>query len=155
MLSTSRVTRILAITLMLWCAGAGCMMVSYARGGDTEAAVSESASSAAQDMAGMPACHARQKKNRKLATSKTLATRSVNQLKLPMPTRSGAMSCCPLTTGSIAVASRAQSNHTAAAISNTDSQIPNLERLTNKPLAVPLRLPNRARSYLLDCAFLI
>lgn len=151
-----KIGKALAIALMLWCAGTGCMMVSYASAGATEAVTVESSSPAVEDMAGMPACHAQRQKNRKVTTSKAPAAGNVGQVNLPGPSRSGAMSCCPLTTGSIAAASRAQWNDDGAtAIANTDSQIPNLEGLRNKPLAIPLRLPNRAHSYLLDCAFLI
>lgn len=151
-----KISKVLAIALILWCAGTGCMMVSYASGGDTVAATAESVSPAADQMAGMPACHARRQKNRKVTTSQASAAGNLGQVSLPGPSRSGAMSCCPLTTGSIAAASRPQSNDDAPTqIANTDSQIPNLEGLRNKPIAIPLRLANRAHSYLLGCAFLI
>jgi hypothetical protein len=148
-------SKALAVALMLWCAGTGCMMVSYARAGDTESAVAESSSPSAEDMAGMPACHAQHHKNRKVTTSKTPAAVSFSQLNLPLPNRSGAMSCCPLTSGSIAAASRSQSNSSVPALAKTGSALPDLIASRTAPVAVPLRLPNRAHSYLLDCAFLI
>ena len=151
----SKPSKVLAIALMLWCAGAGCIMVSYARAAETETAAAESASPAAEDMAGMPACHAKHKKNRKVTTSKTSTNASVGQLNLPSPVRSGAMNCCPLTSGSIAATSRSQSNSPAPALANTGSQLPDSFISRTAPVPVPLRLPNRARSYLLDCAFLI
>jgi hypothetical protein len=40
-------------------------------------------------------------------------------------------------------------------LSPTDSSAFKLLTSNQKPVAVPLRLPNRAESYLLDCAFLI
>ena len=144
---------VLALALMLWCAGTGCMMVSYARGADAQVAVTESSSG--EEMAGMPACHAQRNKNRKVASPKTSTADGIVQINLPTPSRSGSMSCCPLTSGSIAAASRAQSNDAAPAPANTDSQFLNSKPSSTTPVAVPLRLPNRAYSYLLDCAFLI
>lgn len=144
----------LAIALILWCAGTGCVMVSYARGGDAGARIAESASPAVQNM-GMPSCHARREKTGKVTTKKTSAAASVDQVGLPSPSRSGAMSCCPLTNGLIAAASRSHSNSAVPALANTGSQLPDLMASRPGPIAVPLRLPNRAHSYLLDCAFLI
>ena len=148
-------SRVLAIALMLWCAGTGCMMVSYARAAGPEAAAAESNSPAAEDMAGMPACHAQHKKNRKVTTAITSPSLSVGQFNLPGPARSGAMNCCPLTSGSIAATSRSQSNSAAPVLANTGSQLTDLITSRTRPVAVPLRLPNRAHSYLLGCAFLI
>ena len=151
----SKPFKVLAVALMLWCAGTGCMLVSYACAAETETAAAESASPAAEDMAGMPACHAQHKKNRNIATSKTPAAVSVGQFNLPSPARSGAINCCPLTSGSIAATSRPQSNSPALALANTGSQLTDLLTSRTAPVAVPLRLPNRAHSYLLGCAFLI
>jgi hypothetical protein len=131
------------------------MMVSYARGADSETAAAEPTSLAAEDMAGMPACHAQHKKNRKVTTSKTSAAFPVGQFDLPGPARSGAMNCCPLTSGSIAATSRPQSNSPASALANTGSQLTDFLTSRTATVAVPLRLPNRAHSYLLGCAFLI
>ena len=152
---TSKLTKALAIALMFWCAGAGCMMVSYARAGDKVTAVADSGSSASEEMAAVPACHAHKQKTRKAKTSKATTADTVGQFNLPTPSRSGAMSCCPLTTGSIAPASRSQSNSSAPAVTHPDFQLPNLINTQTAPVAVPLRLPNRAHSYLLDCSFLI
>ncbi len=71
------------------------------------------------------------------------------------PPQSGAMSCCPLTSGSIVVTSRSQSNDNATVLQQSDSSSQLLVDSSPSPVAVPLRLPNRAHSYLLDCAFLI
>jgi hypothetical protein len=65
------------------------------------------------------------------------------------------MNCCPLTSGSIAATSRSQSNSAAPVLANTGSQLTDLITSRTRPVAVPLRLPNRAHSYLLGCAFLI
>ena len=141
----------LALVLVFWCAGTGCMLVSYATAGGTP--VADSASGPSEGKTAAPSCHAHRQKNQK-PISKTVAGDKVRQLNLPMPSRSAALSCCPLTSGSMAVAYRPQS-HSAPALTNSESPILNLAPLTTAPVAVPIRLPNRAGSYLLDCAFRI
>jgi hypothetical protein len=140
----------LALVLVFWCAGTGCLLVSYATGGGTPLA--DSASGPADEMTVASACHAHRQKNRK-TISKTAANDRVEQLNLPLPSRSAALSCCPLTSGSIAAAYRPQS-HTAPASMSSESQI-NLAHSTTAPLAIPVGLPDRAHSYLLDCTFRI
>lgn len=142
--------KLLALVLVFWCAGTSCVLVSFTTAGETTVAESALAPS---DAMTVPSCHANLHKNRK-TTSKTAAADRVGQLDPPTPFRSGAMSCCPLTSGSIA-ATRPQSQNSAAALTNSESQILNLDLVLPAPLAVPLRLPNRAHAYLLDCAFLI
>lgn len=150
---------LLAIALMFWCAGTGCIMVSYARAsmGDMDA----SAQSALQPMSTSAAmnshacCKAKhQGLNRSITSRKSFAS-ELTQFTLPSPAQGDAMSCCPLTSGSIVVASRSQTNDNASEVAHTNSSSPKLENSNQTPVAVPLRLPNRARSYLLDCAFLI
>ena len=153
-----KLLKALAIALMFWCAGAGCMMVSYAKG-----AMSEMDSSAAADMhamthmSGSMDAHACCKAKRKGAKRSASADspNEFTEFTIPEPVQSNAMNCCPLTSGSIVVASRSTSTDEAPAVSPTDSSI--FKPLTSyqKPLAIPLQLPNRAESYLLDCAFLI
>jgi len=152
----------LSLLLMLWCAGAGCMMVSYAR-----AAASDSDESALMDHAlggsirmDAHACckakHRAAKAHPQRAESKLSSeSAELNRLTIPSPpTQSGVMNCCPLTTGSIAVASRSQSNDSST-LQLSDSFSPLLVASNPLPRVTPLRLPNRAHSYLLDCAFLI
>jgi hypothetical protein len=142
----------LALVLVFWCAGTGCTLVSYATAGGTP--VADSASGPSDGMTAAPSCHEHRQKNRKTA-SKTAAADRVEQVDLPMPSRSAALSCCPLTSGSIAAAYRPQSHNSAPALTNSESQILNLAHLTAAPVAVPTRLPDRAHSYLLDCTFRI
>jgi hypothetical protein len=156
---------IMALALIFWCAGAGCMIVSYARASMTEA--SGPSDSVHQMMAGMSSsmdahacCKAqhRSKVRHQLraespASSELLAA---NLLALPStPTESDVMSCCPLTSGSIVIGSRSQSDDHANILDEAGSSSLLLIKSNPPPLAVPLRLPNRANSYLLDCAFLI
>ena len=152
MIDLGKFGKSLALVLVFWSAGTGCMLVSYATAGGTP--VADSASGLSDRMTATPSCHAHRQKNRK-TTPKTAAADRVGQLNLPMPSRSAALSCCPLTSGSIAAAYRPDSQSCAPALTNSESQILNLARLTTAPVAVPMRLPNRAHSYLLDCTFRI
>jgi hypothetical protein len=149
---------LVAIALIFWCAGAGCLMVSYARASMSE--MDSSAQSAEQPMTHMHAsmdahacCKAKHKADKR--SSARSSSIEFTQFTVPVPAPKGAMSCCPLTSGSIVVAARSQSNDNASALAQTDSSSLKLSRSHQTPIAIPLRLPNRAESYLLDCAFLI
>ena len=158
--SAGNTFRALAIALIFWCAGAGCMMVSYARASMSE--MDSSGSSAEQAMLHMSGamnahecCKAKHKAEKRTPSVKWPSSSELTEFTIPAPAPSGAMSCCPLTSGSIVVASRSQSNDSAPALAQADSSSPKLSSSNAKPVATPLRLPNRADSYLLDCAFLI
>ena len=152
----SKLLKALAIALIFWCAGAGCMMVSYAKG-----AMAEIDSMDAPAMAHMSgsmdahACCKAKRKGAKRSNSAESGQTEFTQFTFPEPVPSNAMNCCPLTSGSIVVTSRSTANDEAPALSPSDS--PAFKPLVSyqRPLAIPLRLPNRAESYLLDCAFLI
>ncbi len=151
---------LVAIALTIWCAGAGCMMVSYAQSamsaGDSAAPAAEqtiAASSAAMDS--HACCKAKHKALKPTRAASKSTNIELSELTLIPPARGDAMSCCPLTSGSIVVASRSQSTETGSALELADSSALNLQTSYETPLTVPLRLPNRAHSYLLDCAFLI
>jgi hypothetical protein len=149
-------SKALAIALMFWCAGTGCMMVSYARAEMSD--MDSSAQPAEQPMAHMSTAmdaHACCKAKHKSAKRTKPTHRSIDTEFTVPPIQTGAMSCCPLTSGSLVVASRSQSNDRGSALIETDSSSLNLSNSDHTPVAVPLRLPNRAESYLLDCAFLI
>jgi hypothetical protein len=143
--------KLLALVLVFWCAGTGCMLVSYATAFGTP--VADLAPASSDGMRGAPSCHAQRQKSPKTAFKKA-STASVWQVDLPAPFRSPAMSCCPLTSGSIAVAYRPQS-HNPPALTNSESQILKLNDPRTAPVAAPMRRPKRVHSYLLDCAFLI
>jgi hypothetical protein len=149
----------IAIALMFWCAGTGCLMVSYARGMSEP---DSSAAAAEESMKGMHAsmdahacCKAKHKNTKRAKAVESPRDLQFTQFGLPAPLQNNAMSCCPLTTGSIVIATRSQSNDSASASAVTDSSSFKLTSLETRPLAVPLRLPNRVHAYLLDCAFLI
>jgi hypothetical protein len=160
-----RIRSMTALALIFWCAGAGCMLVSYARASMTDAV--DSSQSAVQMLAGassaMDAHACCKAKHRSASGNQTQPASSASSayaeqilLSIPTaPTQSGAMSCCPLTSGSMVVASRSQSNDRAIVSEATSSSSLLVISSDPPPLSVPLRLPDRAHSYLLDCAFLI
>jgi hypothetical protein len=152
-----KLLKALAIALMLWCAGAGCMMVSYAKGAMSDMDSQAPAEAHAMHMSGSMDAHECCKAKRKGAKRSALgeSPSEFTQVTIPEPVQSNAMNCCPLTSGSIVVASRSTSNDETPALSQTDSSAFKPSISYQRPLAIPLRLPNRAKSYLLDCAFLI
>ena len=155
-----KMSKALALALMFWCAGAGCMMVSYAQGAMREMDSSDGVDmSSMTHMSGSMDAHACCKAKHKNARRSQAASQSkfseFKEFTVPAPVQSAAMSCCPLTSGSIVFASRSNGNDDASVLSNTDSSAFKLFSSNQKPVAPPLRLPNRANSYLLDCAFLI
>ena len=153
---------VLAFGLMFWCAGAGCMIVSYARAAAIDlndaAVVLDHAMAGSMSMDAHACCKAKRpsaKGHHSRAEAKSLSA-ELNLWTTPStPTQTGMMICCPLTSGSIVVSARSQSNDRATVIQPADSASLLLITSDPAPLAVPLRLPNRAHSYLLDCAFLI
>ena len=152
--SDGKLSKALAIALMLWCAGAGCLLVSYARQAMPSVTV-DLASPPSEELTDAPACHSHRQKKQEASTANT-ATNTARRVSLPKPSRSRSMSCCPLTNGSIVSASRAQANPDqsiapAADNTNNPSQVP----FDPAPLDVPLRLPNQHHLYLRGCAFLI
>jgi len=151
---------LMALALIFWCAGAGCMMVSYARGAMSEMNTPQSAQQSMTTMSAMmdahACCKARHSPSKHSANSFTKSDGLERmQEALPASSSSDAMSCCPLTSGSIVIASRSQSNDDNSVLNHTSSSSLQLTKTNPSILAVPLRPPNRARAYLLDCAFLI
>jgi len=154
-----KLLKALAIAMMFWCAGAGCMMVSYAKG-----AMSDMDSPAASDAPAMHhmsgamdahGCCKAKRRGAKRSNSAESTAGEFTEFTIPVPVQGNSMNCCPLTSGSIVVASRSASNDEAPALSQTQSSDFRLLPSERKPVVAPLRLPNRAGSYLLDCAFLI
>lgn len=153
---------VLAFGLMFWCAGTGCMMATYARAAATElndaAVVMDHAMAGSMSVDAHACCKARRPsvKGHQARPESKSESAELNLLTLPStPSPTGVMDCCPLTTGSIVVTSRSQSNDRATVRHHADPASLLLIPSDPAPLAVPLRLPNRAHSYLLDCAFLI
>lgn len=154
----------LAFALVFWCAGTGCVLVSYANStaiggtGSSPAQTEEPASSGANN-----SCHARHGSQKQEVPAQTRTnttsemTTGFEQIALPENRDPlGSMSCCPLAVGTFVVASRPHAND-----SNTAKLIPNepfslsLTNIHAAPRAYPLRLPNQDQTYLRCCVFLI
>ena len=78
---------------------------------------------------------------------------------IALPTNSapsGAMSCCPLTSGSFVVASHTRANEANESVLAHGNDLPlSLAKSNAAPLATPLRLPSQNQTYLRCCVFLI
>jgi hypothetical protein len=140
---------VVALALVFWFGGAGCLAVSYAR----TASARETATPGNEH----DCCKARRKPSGKMRKS-PLAHRS-DQLdfKLGFPALPGparAISCCPLTAGSMVTSARSQTGDQLS-LSQPTSFSGASANWNHAPPRVPLRLPNQAQSYLLDCVFLI
>jgi len=153
----------LTLALMLWCAGAGCMIVSYAhaaRIGSYTASVSSAAHAPTPgSMQTHHCCTSRQALERHVSPWQTGPAESLVNLAAlaESPNSLRVMNCCPLTSGSIVA------NGSSSRISNDDAS----ESLglgaassvrngfaTMLP-ANSLRLTNQSHTYLRGCAFLI
>jgi len=160
----------IAFALILWCAGAGCMLVSYAHGAGMSGPEASHSQPGKKSWTGLSAsvsthscCKARHGSSKQTseAGTQTLSradsSTDVEQVSLTeTPAPSGVMSCCPLTTGSFVVASRTHSNDTnSTALAQSNSLSFALTNLRPAPLAIPPRLPDQEQTYLRCCVFLI
>lgn len=149
----------LAIALMLWCAGTGCVLVRSAQATDIgagDSALAESMNAGEMGASQHAACHAKQaQKPGKASRSRPQLTKAFEQGNFPRPGRSDAMSCCPLVNGLFVTSSRGQSQDDAGIIALNDSALLALTNSSPAPLVVPLRLPDQHHLYLRGCAFLI
>jgi hypothetical protein len=163
----SRFRSALAFALGLWCAGAGCMMVSYARAtvmDNSDIPVTKSTGEDASSSMGSHACckarRTKSKRNRQLAISHagSLPSAVIGFRDVVLPLQStppDAVSCCPLTSGSF-VQSRSSSSY------DEDSQVSPPDALffafAHSEVSLrggpPYRL-SQDRTYLACCAFLI
>jgi hypothetical protein len=158
----SRSRAIIAFALVAWCAGTGCMIVGYARAAAAESRLAAElvghATGGSMSTDAHACCKAkRPSEARRVRTeARPAETPELNLLTTPSaPTQTGVMNCCPLTSGTIVATSRSQSNDEAVILHQPNSATLLSIKSDPAPLAVPLRLPDRAHSYLLDCAFLI
>jgi hypothetical protein len=155
----SRLRSTLATALIIWCAGAGCMMVSYARGEAMRAETSKTSSPAGWGQASGSAgahdcCKARHASERRAALSRQTVTTNFEELG-EVPNSSDTMSCCPLTSGTFVISSR-QTVSNENALANHDAGVhPVVVNMPARFHARPLRLPNQDQTYLRDCVFLI
>jgi hypothetical protein len=157
----------LAFTLVLWCAGAGCMLVSYAH--DASMANPEVASAPANGSTwtGVSAsagthscCRARHSSQHgSPANSHRPGPLAAGSEEVALPESSNSsetMNCCPLTSGTFLVTARqsVSGDHVSAA-PQSDAPTFVLAHVDATPRALPLRLPNQNQTYLRCCSFLI
>ena len=156
----------LAFTLVLWCAGAGCMLVSYAHGAsmaNTEAASAPASGSTWIGLSTSSGTHSCCKARHSSQHASTIAHRHVSvateleeATSLESSNPLDAMSCCPLTSGTLVVTIRQSVRDERASLA-TKSDAPAfvLVHMDATPRALPLRLPNQNQTYLRCCSFLI
>lgn len=169
-LPSIRIVRfVLAHTISLWIAGAGCMigcegMVATAAtvpsssqeehsGHHSGQKVSLVASGHACSSSGSHSCCAKSAGETKSAAKQT--SESETTLVTVSGSSSGIMNC-PLAVGRAAIAAKIRTNEVASATGLGHSILPAenvLERTS--PLSTPARLPNRGHTYLRCCVFLI
>jgi hypothetical protein len=162
----NRLRAALAFTLVLWCAGVGCMLVSYAHGASMANLEAASAQANGSTWAGLSASagtHSCCKARHSSQYAPTITHRhasdaaELNEVALPESSNSSeAMSCCPLTSGTFLVTTRqsVSGDHVSEATkSNAPAFV--LAHIDATPLALPLRLPNQDQTYLRCCSFLI
>ena len=154
-----------AFAMALWCAGTGCMMVSYARAAtlSSEPVSAQSPKdvfSGVTSSAGAHACCKARRSSKKSAEAQTSSPSEMlagfEQVALPeSPTPVGAASCCPLTSGSFVTASHSNSDGDNVSIAaRSESTIPTISGVRSAATGT-LRLPNQEQSYLRYCVFLI
>ena len=156
----------LAFTLVLWCAGTGCMLVSYAHGAsmaNPEAASAQASGSTWTGVSASAGTHSCCKARHSSQHASTIANRHASVATgleeaalLGSSNPADAMSCCPLTSGTFVVTTR-QAVSDERASEATKSQAPAfvLAHMDAAPRALPLRLPNQNQTYLRCCSFLI
>jgi hypothetical protein len=152
----------LTFALMLWCAGAGCMIVSYAHAAAMSAtdANSGSAVHASGSVGTHDCCKARHASEHRLASSTVVHTSSPWSLMdreaiTDVPSSSIAVNCCPLTSGTFVVNSRERIVNENAPVSHGLEPATAVINIAETPLAIPLRLPDQNQTYLRGCVFLI
>jgi len=153
--------------LILWCAGAGCMIVSVAHGAAmSEARAARVSSSgagwgrASGSMGTHDCCKARHAAERSGALSITNHASSAGSSAgfeeiSESPNSSDAMSCCPLTSGTFVTSGRQSISPDEAPVPRGVDAISVVTSVAVKPLFISLRLPNQDQTYLRDCVFLI
>ena len=157
----------ITLGLMLWCAGAGCMIVSVTHGAamrEAEATKTTSSLAAWGQVSGSAGAHdcckARHAAEHRVASSKTdhaTAPKSLVNLEglAEVPNSSDAMSCCPLTSGTILVTGRQRISYDDTLVLRRLDAAAVVTTVASAPLVTPLRLPNQNQTYLRGCVFLI
>ena len=156
----------LAFALVLWCAGAGCALGTYAHAamrdhGLPQADAGGMAMTGLSAAAGAHSCCKARHSSQHVASAKShrpapLAA-GFEEVVLPESSNSSdAMSCCPLTSGTFVVTTRQSisGDHVSEA-TKSDAPAFVLAHIDATARALPLRLPNQNQTYLRCCSFLI
>lgn len=154
---------VIAVALILWCAGAGCMLGTYAhamRDHDLpQAQAGGMAMTGLSAAAGTHSCCKARHSSQHVASAHRPApiAAAFEEVVLPVSSNSSeAMSCCPLTSGTFLVTARQSvSGDHASEATKSDAPALVLAHLDATPRALPLRLPNQSQTYLRCCVFLI
>jgi hypothetical protein len=152
----------LTLALMLWWAGAGCVIVSYAHAGAMSATDVNSGSAvhASGSMGTHDCCKARHASDHRVASLTVVRMSSSWSVMdreeiAEVPSSSNAVNCCPLTSGTFVVNSRERIVNENASASRGLEPATAVISVAEIPLTIPLRLPDRNRTYLRGCVFLI
>jgi len=150
----------LALLLIAWCAGTGCLLASYAHERASNDVTSSVAPPSQEGWGGLSAaagdessCHAIH--HRTKVDSVALPSSEDVSLSEP-PTSSESTSCCPLMSASFVAGGRSHVDEdtVASATGDRPAGLPSLSALP-EPLEIPLRLPNQNQTYLRVCNLLI
>lgn len=152
----------IAVALMLWCAGAGCALGTYAHAamrnqGPPQVEADGMAMTGLSAGAGTHSCcKSRHSSERAPAIAHGYAS-GLGEVALPESSSSSdAASCCPLTSGTFVVTVRQSvGDDRASHVIKSDAPALVLADVHATPRALPLRLPNQNQTYLRGCAFLI
>ncbi len=158
---SARIIRcVLALALILWVSGAGCM---FACGNMVQAAEHASASTLANVVVSGDAC-ASAHSHDCCASHGAKASTSSKKAKAPtsvalatgMSGATSTMESCPLAVNATAALSKARADQSIDALVAARSELLN-SRIAEQPIAlsVPSLLPNRGHTYLRCCVFLI
>lgn len=161
--SPGKLRSVIALALMLWCAGAGCMIVRYAHTARMSGEFASSSSAVRGPALGSMETHhcCKSALRRQVSVRQALQALSPESIANPeelaeLPNSSSVISCCPLTGGTIVANGSSRINNDEAAESfaaNAASSVQN--GFAKAPQANSLRLPNQSHTYLRGCAFLI
>lgn len=160
----------LAFTLMLWCAGAGCIVATYAHGAAMSGMGASKVScggggwaDTSGSMGTHNCCKARHSSERRFAPSISDRPSSSEPAAdfetitlAEVPQSSEAMNCCPLTGGTFVVASRQRINNEDASVTNgidAISIVPSSSAVA--PRSHALHLPYQSQTHVRLCVFLI
>ena len=155
----------LAFTLVLWCAGAGCALGTYAHAAMRDHDLSQ-AQPVGMAMTGLSAaagahncCKARHASQHVVSTRSLRSEPRAAGFEVAVPESSNSSngtSCCPLTSGTLVGTARQSVRDDRASAGNSgDAPALVLADVAATPRALPLRLPNQNQTYLRGCAFLI